>query len=196
MTLSFEQFSGIHNGTFRAISADPPWKFSAGTKGRPQHYPRMTLGELEAMRVRDLMHPDGAWLFLWSIPPMLPHALHLMKAWGFRYTSVAFTWAKTNPTEQGKLFFDPTSFALGTGYTTRKQCEYCLLGRRGKPQRKSKAVRELMIAARREHSRKPDQIYERIEEFSAGPYCELFGRNTRRTWTVWGNEIEKFGEVA
>jgi hypothetical protein len=114
-----------------------------------------------------------------------------MDAWGFRYSSVAFTWVKTNP-KAPVLFLDHRSFHIGLGHTTRKNAEFCLLGRRGSPKRLSKAVRELIIAPRREHSRKPEEAYARIEQFCAGPRLELFGRQTRLGWEVWGNEATKF----
>jgi N6-adenosine-specific RNA methylase IME4 len=81
---------------------------------------------------------------------------------------------------------------MGNGYGTRHNAEVCWLGRRGSPQRKSKAVRELIIAPRREHSRKPDEIYGRIEELCDGPYVELFARQQWLGWRCTGNEQDKF----
>ncbi|MDO9071561.1 MAG: MT-A70 family methyltransferase, partial [Deltaproteobacteria bacterium] len=49
------------------------------------------------------------------------------------------------------------------------------------------------IATRkREHSRKPDELYPIIEKCSSGPYLELFARHKRRGWKQWGNEIEDY----
>jgi N6-adenosine-specific RNA methylase IME4 len=56
-------------------------------------------------------------------------------------------------------------------------------------------VRKLMIAARREHSRKPDRQYKDIEQLVSGPYLELFSRSEREGWESWGNQVGKF-EVA
>jgi len=78
------------------------------------------------------------------------------------------------------------------GYWTRANSEPCLLATRGKPKRLSAAVRQGIIEPRREHSRKPDCVHERIERLVAGPYLELFARATRPGWTCWGNEVGKF----
>jgi N6-adenosine-specific RNA methylase IME4 len=75
---------------------------------------------------------------------------------------------------------------------TRKNSEPCLLARRGNPRRLSRSVQELIVAPRREHSRKPDEIYERIERYASGPFVELFARQSRRGWSSWGDEVGKF----
>jgi N6-adenosine-specific RNA methylase IME4 len=93
-------------------------------------------------------------------------------------------WVKTNKKKPG--------FFMGAGYTTRKNVEISWLGRRGNPRRLSKSVRELIIAPRREHSRKPDEVYGRIEQFCAGPYVELFARQQRPGWLVWGDQVDRF----
>ncbi len=81
--------------------------------------------------------------------------------------------------------------------TTRANIELCWLGRRGNPIRLDKGVRELIVAPRREHSRKPDEVFERIERYCAGPYLDLFARQRRPGWTVWGDQVDKFsGEAA
>ncbi len=85
---------------------------------------------------------------------------------------------------------------MGGGYGTRHNAEHCWLGRRGKPQRKSKGVRELIIAPVREHSRKPDEIYMRAEALSDGPYVELFARQQWPNWICIGDELQKFQHEA
>jgi N6-adenosine-specific RNA methylase IME4 len=126
---------------------------------------------------------DDCALFMWAIDPMLPQALDVIQAWGFKYKTVAFTWAKIN--KSGK---DP----IGGGYWTRANPEMCLLATRGKPKRLNADVRQLIMAPRREHSRKPDEIYGRIERLVAGPYLEMFARQTRPGWDSWGDEVGKF----
>jgi N6-adenosine-specific RNA methylase IME4 len=78
------------------------------------------------------------------------------------------------------------------GYYTRQQTELCLLATRGKPAVRDRGVRQLIIAPRREHSRKPDEQYERIERLVDGPYLEMFARQKWPGWDSWGNEVEKF----
>lgn len=90
------------------------------------------------------------------------------------------------------MFLQPCHFHVGMGYTSRKNSELLLLGRRGNPKRLSKAVRELMIAARREHSRKPDETFTRIEAYCDGPRLEMFARESRPGWIGWGFEAKKF----
>ena len=85
---------------------------------------------------------------------------------------------------------------MGCGYWTRANSEVALLATRGKPKRLNADVRQAILEPRREHSRKPECQYERIERLVAGPYLELFARNTRPGWDSWGNEVGKFGEVA
>jgi N6-adenosine-specific RNA methylase IME4 len=83
--------------------------------------------------------------------------------------------------------------AYGLRLRTRKNVEVCWLGRRGNPKRLSCGVRELLIAPVREHSRKPDEIYQRIEDFCSGPFVELFARQRRPGWLSIGDEVDRFG---
>lgn len=134
---------------------------------------------------------DSAWLFLWVTGPFIPQAFTVIEYWGFQYSGIGFTWAKTNPRAPA-LFLDAASFHVGMGFTTRKNTELCLLGRRGAPKRLRCDVRELIIAPRREHSRKPEEFYERVIAFADGPRLELFARQQRDGFTAWGNETTKF----
>lgn len=191
-------FAGLPGG-YRVICMDAPHRFVAGTKGRPQHYNRMTDPEIAALPVRSLADPSGCWLFFWTTGPKLPAAFAILKAYRFRYSAVGFIWVKTH-LRFGRagtpLFLHRDSFHMGMGYTTRKNAEICLLFKIGRPQRLSKSVAELIVAPRREHSRKPDEFYERVQQFAPGPYLEIFSRQQRPGWDVWGDEAQKFDEVA
>ncbi len=194
-------FAPLEQGKYRAICIDYPWKFSGGTKGRPQHYPRMTDAEIVATipSLASLAHPDGCFLFFWISPPMferfwMRYAPALRRV-GFRYSSRGLMWGKLRPADgvEGEpLFFMRDQLAMLHGYTTRKGSEDLLLFRRGRPKRQSAKVRELLLAPIREHSRKPDEALERIEEFCAGPYAEIFSRTSRPKWDCWGDEAGKF----
>jgi N6-adenosine-specific RNA methylase IME4 len=116
-------------------------------------------------------------------------AFQIIESWGFAYKTCAFTWLKADPY---RLFADDKTPFAGMGYWTRANSEVCLLATRGKPKRKSKSVRQGIIEPRREHSRKPDCVYERIEQLVDGPYLELFARQERPGWTAWGNQTDKF----
>lgn len=188
-----DTFAGMQIGTYGAISADPPWSFKTwnGKRGTPHrsaedHYRTMSLDDMAALPVASLTASDAA-LFMWVVDSHLDEALALGRAWGFGYKTRAFEWVKT--TEAGIP-------KIGMGYWTRKQTESCLLFTKGKPRRLSKGVRQLIMAPRREHSRKPDETHQRIQALVPGPYLELFAREARPGWDVWGNETSKFGEAA
>lgn len=190
-------FHGLQPGGYAAIAIDPPWRFQTRTaagEGRcPQaHYETMSMATIRALPIGELA-ADDAFLFLWTTGPHLPFAIDCMAAWGFAFSGTAFTWAKLK--RSAGAMFHEGSFHIGMGYSTRKNCEFCLLGRRGSPKRKSKAVRELIVSPVREHSRKPDEAYERIEQLCDGPYLDLFSREARPNWTGWGLERTRFNQL-
>jgi N6-adenosine-specific RNA methylase IME4 len=183
---SASPFAGLPRNYFGAILADPPWRFetwSENGRGRcaDRHYtiPDDSL-YLPNLPVGSLAAPDCV-LFLWSTWSHLQLALLLIDSWDFTYKTCAFCWAKPN---------------IGLGYWTRSQTEPCRLATRGKPRRLHADVRQGIIAPRREHSRKPDGIHERIERLVAGPYLEIFARQSRPGWTTWGDERTKFDRSA
>jgi N6-adenosine-specific RNA methylase IME4 len=185
-------FDELPRNHFGCILADPPWRFRTWSetnqaKSASRHYDLMHDNEIAALPVADLS-ADNSVLLMWAINPMLPHALRLIDAWGFQFKTVAFTWAKRSPTDK--------SWHMGLGYWTRQNTEQCLLAVRGKPKRSPGAtgVQQLLVTPRREHSRKPEEQYERIEKLVAGPRIELFARTEREGWLAWGNESDKFGD--
>lgn len=180
---------------FGAILADPPWAYlvwSAKGTGRSaeQHYDTMAPEQIAALPVGECA-ADDCVLFLWATWPCLKQAMALIESYGFTYKTCAFDWMKANNT-QPDFFQEEVGAQIGLGHWTRSNTEPCLLATRGKPKRLNADVRQGIIAPRREHSRKPDGIHERIEWLVAGPYLELFGRQQRKNWTVWGNETDKF----
>lgn len=183
----------VHGETrFGVVLADPPWSFKTySDKGQgrsaSRHYATMSLDEITGLPVSTIA-ADDAWLFLWTTSAHLPHALKVMAAWKFAFSSIAFTWVKLKRESNGGVGgFDDVHLSLGL--TTRKSTELCLLGRHGAPRRMSKKVRELVVAPVREHSRKPDEVIERIQAFASGPYVELFARKAAPGWSAWGNEL-------
>jgi N6-adenosine-specific RNA methylase IME4 len=163
-------------------------------RGADEHYPTLDAARMHTIPVAEWAAPD-CHLFLWTTGPHLPQAIRLMEVWGWRYSGIAFCWVKLRrnviPVRGG--YWGTTDFHVGLGYTTRHNVELVLLGRRGEPARESKAVRELVIAPLREHSRKPDEVYKRIEQYASGPYLDLFARGPRPRWDVWGNECAGSG---
>jgi N6-adenosine-specific RNA methylase IME4 len=190
-------------GKFGAILADPPWAFNLWWGGRSEktpaayasravgpHYEVMREHELNALPVADLA-ADDCVLFLWTCWPVIEWSFRTIKAWGFEYKTCGFCWVKAHA-GQIDMFRDDIDPHMTLGYWTRSNSEICLLATRGKPKRRDSGVRQAIIEPRREHSRKPDCVQERIERLVSGPYLELFGRQSRSGWTVWGNEKTKF----
>jgi N6-adenosine-specific RNA methylase IME4 len=195
-------------GHYGALLADPPWRFrtwdnrtsiprtrSSGTNTSAAiHYSTMELADILALPVGALAAADCA-LFLWATWPNLPEALAVITAWGFMYKTCAFAWTKAHA-GQLEMFDDSLEGLLGMGYWTRANTEPCLLATRGNPRRLNADVRQAIIEPRREHSRKPDCVHDRIERLVAGPYLELFARIRRPGWDAWGDEVGKFPEAA
>lgn len=183
---------------YGAILADPPWSFKAWSgdalpsRVADAHYNTMSTDGIEGLPVGELAADDCA-LFLWICWPTLPDALRVIEAWGFTYKTCAFCWVKGKALP---LFPDDFKDKMGLGYWTRANSEVCLLATRGKPKRLNADVRQAILAPLREHSRKPDEQYERIERLVDGPYIELFARQRHEGWDAWGNEVGKFEGAA
>lgn len=174
--------------TYRTILADPPWLYEnwseAGEAKSPQaQYDCLDLDLIKRMRVADLAHPDGCVLLMWATAPMVPQALGVIEAWGFTYSSMA-AWAKQSKTGR--------TWAFGTGHRFRSAMEPLILATMNDPPLLSRSVRNLIVAPVREHSRKPECIYDVAEAIGAGPRCELFARQQRHGWAAWGNQTDKF----
>jgi len=192
---------------FPVIVIDPPWDFktySEAGRGRnaDNHYPTQHLKWIAEIPVKDVAAPSCA-LFMWTTSPFMVHMPQILESWGFEYSTVAFVWLKMNKypwismlgtlddviarikrTGAGSLW------KLGNGYCTRANAEFCVYARRGMPKRRDAGVYQIIIEEIREHSRKPEQQYERIQRLFAGPYLEIFARETRPGWTAIGNEID------
>lgn len=194
MTVSLSRLPRRH---FACIYADPAWSFRTYTgEGTPHrtaedHYAVMGLDAMTALPVGELAADDCA-LAMWVIGSHLEQAFPLARSWGFQFKTDLFTWVKV-----GRR--DPDVRPISLGYWTRKQTETCLLFTRGKPKRLDAGVRQLIesgdnviFAPKREHSRKPDEAYARLERLVAGPRLELFARTRRSGWDSWGNETDKF----
>lgn len=175
---------------YGAILLDPPWAFRTYSKKdklptqfQDQHYEMLKKPELEKLPLSDLAAKDCA-LFLWTVDSHLDQALALLSGWGFKYKTIAFIWVKMTK--------DMSHPAISMGYWSRKQAEICILATRGKPRRLAKNVRQVLMEPRRQHSRKPDGFYSRIETLVEGPYLEMFARQRWPGWDAWGDETDKF----
>lgn len=197
-----QRFVGPGVGTFRLILADPPWPERGGGKvrrGCNRHYPTMKVSEIIALPVEYLCSLDGAHLWLWATNNHLEDAFAVMRAWGFRYVTMR-TWFKGEADEDEWEEIAPDDVRLqnaGLGQYVRGQTEHLLFGVRGrlpyklKPDGKRAQVGSAIIALRTEkHSEKPPQIHEECLLVSHAPAAELFGRERRPGYVVFGNQVE------
>ncbi len=180
----------VQGDKFACILADPPWQFINRTgKVAPEHrrlsrYGTMKMDEISGLPVPVIAAPT-AHLYLWVPNAMLPDGLRVMQAWGFQYKS-NIVWHKIRK--------DGGSDGRGVGFYFRNVTELLLFGVRGKSARTLQPGRtqvNYLETRKREHSRKPDEMYSIIESCSPGPRIELFARGTRPGWSVWGNEAEE-----
>ena len=171
---------------YSVILADPPWQFQNRTgKMAPEHkrllrYPTMGLQEILDLPVSNLAE-EQSHLYLWAPNALLAEGLEVMKAWGFTYKT-NLVWYKVRK--------DGGPDGRGVGFYFRNVTELLLFGVRGclRTLQPGRTQVNLFCSRKREHSRKPDDIYDIIERCSPGPYLELFARFARRGWDHWGNE--------
>jgi len=189
--LAQDLFYRIAGKRFGTILADPPWQFQNRTgKMAPEHrrlsrYGTMTLDDILAMPVADLAAPR-AHLYLWVPNAMLPDGIAVLKAWGFSYKS-NIVWHKIRK--------DGGPDGRGVGFYFRNTTELILFGVRGKDVRTLPPGRRqvnIIKTMKREHSRKPDELYDLVEACSWGPFLELFARGARKGWSAWGDQADDY----
>lgn len=177
-------------GHYATILADPPWQFQNRTgKMAPEHrrllrYPTMELQEIMDLPVSKLAAAKSH-CYLWVPNALLQEGLQVMKAWGFTY-KCNLVWYKVRK--------DGGPDGRGVGFYFRNVTELILFGTRGSMRtlQPGRTQVNILSTRKREHSRKPDEIYDLVESCSPGPYLELFARFKREGWAQWGNEdVEK-----
>ena len=173
--------------SFSCVLADPPWQFVNRTgKIAPEHkrlsrYGTMDLNTISRLPIAEVC-ASTAHLYLWVPNALLPEGLQVMRSWGFSYKS-NIVWHKIRK--------DGGSDGRGVGFYFRNVTELLLFGVRGKNARTLRPGRtqvNLLGTRKREHSRKPDEVYSIVEACSPGPRLELFARGARPGWVVWGNQ--------
>ena len=176
---------------YNLIYADPPWNYSDVRGGKimhggiGRHYKTLKTEEICKLPIKDLADED-CLLFIWATMPNLPEVFKVITAWGFKYSTIGFTWVKLN-SQNMKPFF-------GIGNYTKSNAELCFIATRGKTLKfkKSNKISSIILSKRREHSRKPDEARRRIELlFGNIPKIELFARQKFEGWDCWGNEVPK-----
>jgi N6-adenosine-specific RNA methylase IME4 len=170
-------------GLFNVISVDPPWPYEGESKkttsfdsvGRrvANPYPEMSITDIKKIEM-PLM--EDSVVLLWTTHKFLPDAFEILKDWGMDYKAT-LVWNKEK---------------IGMGAWFRMQCEFCLVGIKGKPYWENTTFRDILNEPRREHSRKPDSFFEMIEQITKGRRLEYFSREKRTGWEVFGNDIHKF----
>lgn len=178
-------------GKFGTILADPPWEFQNSTgKIAPKHkrlkrYNTMKLEDIKALPISRLA-AEKSHLYLWVPNAFIKEGIEVMEEWGFKY--------KTNIVWH-KIRKDGGPDGRGVGFYFRNTTELVLFGVKGKKARTLKPGRtqvNIIRTRKREHSRKPDELYKIIERCSWGPYLELFARGKRKKWTTWGDQSKKY----
>ena len=170
-------------GLFDVVSVDPPWPYEGESKnvtsfdavGRrvANPYPEMSIEDIKKIEM-PLM--NDAVVLLWTTHKFLPDAFEILKEWNLDYKAT-LVWNKEK---------------IGMGAWFRMQCEFCIVGVKGKPYWENTTFRDILNEPRREHSRKPDLFFEMIEKITMGRRLEYFSREKRNGWEVFGNDINKF----
>ena len=189
-------FDDLPRGHFGAILADPPWSYvcfseKGMARSADRHYVTMAADAIEQLPVERACRMPRTLISL--DPGTVPGSRNASPDYarvGLRalLNRIRLDQAQPKRVANGGFLLDETLFAKGLGHTTRQNAEYVVLGRRGKPRRLRKDVHQLIIQPRREHCRKPDEFYARVERYCTGPYLELFARQRRPGWTAWGDE--------
>lgn len=185
-----EEFRSQVTGTYGTILADPPWQFMNRTgKMAPEHhrlarYTTLKLEEILAIPVAEVAAPESH-LYLWVPNALLAEGMAVLKEWGFTYKT-NLIWYKVRQ--------DGGPDGRGVGFYFRNVTEMVLFGVKGRFRTLPPGRRQvnIMTSRKREHSRKPDELYKIIEQCSPGPYLELFARGRRPGWSQWGNEAEEY----
>ena len=180
---------------YQIIYADPAWsyndKMETHSFSELNHYQGMPLEDICALDVGGVAEKNSV-LFMWAVSPLLPESLEVIKAWGFKFKTIAFVWSKK---------YKNGTPVVNLGRWTMGNVEICLLATKGQPKRIKNNVRQLVEELRLEHSRKPDEVRKRIVELMGDlPRIELFARdrgdkdlwgvNRMDGWDTWGNEVK------
>lgn len=189
--MNLKKFIEEFNGTkFKTILADPPWQFQNRTgKVAPEHgrlnrYKTLSLKEICNIPIQRIAD-ETAHLYLWVPNALLLEGLEVMESWGFKY--------KTNIVWH-KIRKDGGPDGRGVGFYFRNTTEIILFGIRGKLRtlQPGRSQVNIIKSQKREHSRKPDELYNIIEKCSPSPYLELFARGTRSCWHAWGDQAKDY----
>lgn len=183
----------LPNKKYKVIYADPPWHFGGGGVYQDNNRPiRETKNQYILIKTKDIcdipiqnITNDDCVLFIWTTDQHLQDAFKVIKAWGFKYSTVGFYWVKKT---------NKNNNCYNVGCWTMKSVEQCLLAIKGKPLKfkQKRNIKQLVEAERKRHSEKPDEVRKRIVNLF-GDICriELFARECFEGWDAWGLEVPK-----
>ena len=170
---------------YRCLIIDPPWEMEKISRderpnqGKFLDYPTMTIEELEKLPIKELADKEGCHIYLWTTHKHLPDALKLFESWGAKYQCL-MTWVK------------PTGM---TPFSWMYNTEHILFGRIGSLKLEKLGIKLAFNEKSREHSRKPDVFYDIVKQASPEPRLDMFSRESREGFNLWGNEVNKFDEI-
>lgn len=164
------------NGLYDVIVIDPPWKVDFDYS--PEHYMGRVANpypEMDVNQIKKIKLPvkDNAILWLWTTHSQIWNAIDIMNHWGFEYKCI-LVWDKES---------------IGIGKWLRKQCEFCLLGTKGKPIWTATDFRDIIREQKTNHSTKPEGFYKLIDKYCVGKKLDYFSRKKREGWDCYGDEI-------
>ena len=177
---------------YQIVYADPPWKFTSKKfqdggrnydKLERNHYPTMSAKEIARLPIKHIIAEDAA-CFLWVVDSHLKQGIYILERWGFTYKTIAFNWIKTTKNKKKWYNFSPW---------TLKSWELVILGTKGKmgKYKQMNNIKGLVEAERIQHSQKPEEVRDRINELFGGlNKIELFARRTTPGWDSWGNQLD------
>jgi len=170
-------------GLYNVISIDPAWNYEGENKNITSYdangrrvanpYPEMSTQEIKDIKL-PLM--SDSVVFLWTTHKFLPDAFDILKNWNLDYKAT-LVWNKEK---------------IGMGAWFRMQCEFCLVGIKGKPYWDNTTYRDIINEPRRQHSRKPDAFFDMVDKITLGRKLEYFSREKREGWDVFGNDVNKY----
>lgn len=178
--------------TYQVVLADPPWAYyGSGTKmaAAAKHYDCVGFDDMVELARPPLARP-GVY-FQWTTSAKLAESLKLLELWGLAYRGVAFVWVKTRADGQviGAQGVRPS--------ITKPTTELVIAASwaaKGRPlPLADEGVAQVVLAPRREHSRKPDEVQARIERlYPQASKLEMFARTRRPGWDAMGNQTDLF----
>lgn len=164
---------------YRTIVADPAWeqknmnKWNRRNKTAEQlPYQTMTIEEIKNLPVANLAD-ENCNCFIWTTNQFLPKTFEVLTAWGFKYLTT-LTWVKPS--------------GVGAWFVNRTQ--HIVVGYKGKLKLEKRFEPTVFFHTPLKHSEKPKIFHELFERVSAEPRLEMFARQERKGWSVWGNEVK------